>query len=78
MNKDAETAAYYEEEVTITMQRLTLMCIIGACILALKHPDAPDDVTHIIKTAIRGLTPLVDYYVPDDVLEEWDRELDIS
>ena len=78
MSQDAELAAYYEEHILISLDRLTLMCMVAACILALKHPDIPPSNESMLKGAILQLTPFIDKHVPDDVLTEWRQTLGVS
>lgn len=78
MSQDAELAAYYEEHVLISLDRITLMCMVGACILALKHPDIPTSNKSMLKGAILQLLPFIDKHVPDNVLAEWRQALGVS
>lgn len=77
MSQMAEATAYYEEEVTIHLPRINLMCVIGACILALKHPDSTNVSSDTVRTTVRSIVHLVDRYAPDEVIADWDKTLGI-
>lgn len=69
--------AYYQEPVTIVLDRITLMCMIGACLLALKHPDFKGPNADMVRTALKELIPFVDLHVPPPVLKEWNDILEM-
>lgn len=71
MTNQADTIAYYEEEITIQLSRITLLSIVGACVLATKHPDYTGPATELVKSAIRQLAPLVTDYAPPGTIDEW-------
>lgn len=71
MTENADAIAYYEEEITIQLSRITLLSIIGACVLATKHPDYTGPAADLVKNAIRQLAPLVCRYAPQGTLAEW-------
>lgn len=78
MSQEADQIAYYNETITINLDRLTLAAICSAAILALQHPEIPDDVSAIVTYAMRNLTPMVDKYAPANVRTSWARALKAS
>lgn len=71
MTTDADALAYYEEEITIELTRITLLCMIGAMHLATKHPSFAGPGADLVHHAISQLSPLVDKYAPKEVLAAW-------
>lgn len=67
---------YYEENITIVLDRLTLLTITQACIIALTHPAIPGLVKVMVKDALRQFIPLINEYAPEEVLQRWKRTLD--
>jgi len=70
-----ELQAYWRERVTIEMDRLTLLTLIGAGVLSLKHPDFVGPSAALVRDALRQMVPLAYEHVPRQVLAEWDRVL---
>lgn len=62
---------YYDEVVTIELDRLTLLAIVSATLLALKHPEMPQSTRAILNHTLRALIPQVTRYAPPSTLEEW-------
>ncbi len=71
----SEEEEYYREQVPVVMERIQIMTILGACILALKHPKFPDGAAAMTRDICRQLRVQVDRYVPGDTKAEWDRVL---
>lgn len=67
---------YWREQVIITCDRITLLAIFGASILALKHPEFTGPSAALLREALKQLVPLVCKGAPVDVLIEWDRILE--
>ena len=76
MSQPTPPSDYYLETVTIVLDRLTLLTVIMACFLALKHPTIPDTVTVILKDTLKQLLPLVNDYAPNKVLQDWQTILE--
>lgn len=66
---------YWGERVTIELDRLTVLTLVGAGILALKHPDMTGPSSLVIRSTLAQLVPLVYQHVPTEILQEWDRVL---
>lgn len=66
-----EQEDYYREQVRVIVPRIQIMGILGACVLALKHPDFPCESAARVRKVCRQLCCVVDRYLPVDVLEEW-------
>jgi hypothetical protein len=67
---------YYQETVTVYLDRVTLLTITQACMIALTHPAIPGTVMIICKDALKQFIPLVNEYAPKEVLQRWQRTLD--
>jgi len=73
-----ELDTYWRERVTVEMDRLTCLVIVGAGILALRHPEYTGPSSLILRDTLRRLVPLCYEPVPEAVLREWDQVLHTS
>lgn len=70
-----ELNLYWQERVKLEMDRLTVLTLIGAGVLSLKHPGFVGPSAAIVRDALRQMVPLVWEYVPRATLQEWDEVL---
>lgn len=70
-----EEEIYLEEWCNLRLRRIQVLVIVGATILALKHPEYVGPAAETLRRLIRDLSTLVERYMPDDVLAEWERVL---
>jgi len=66
---------YWRETVKLDMDRITVLTMIGAGILALQHPQFTGPSAMVLRHTLGQLTALVYEHVPAEMLEEWDRVL---
>lgn len=75
MSQPQPPSGYYQEIITIHVDRLTLLAVTQSCAQALRHPDLPDAVTAILENVLRYFIPEVNEYAPADALQAWQKLL---
>lgn len=70
-----EEENYLQENVIVGMRRVELLAVLGSCILALRHPTNVGIAAEVVRNVCRQFCPLVDRYVPAEVLAEWEQVL---